>query len=328
MNLGKYIFGIREEYLLSVSDDERKGQFLSYNILALMFMILVIVTTFSGVCFGLLIFNDWYMAIFSGLLLGGIGFALLLMVLFLNLTTSHTVLYERMTGMDKVFIEYFNTNLAGKSDDELLEIVKHQEKELRSQSLFVSNPRFHPSNIFVSAIKVLLILILSLIVSSGMQLFAFRNELNDSFAKMRVSTELQEIVAKYGAREKAPNDAFYQLAQDAEWRLQMLRNDSQSNPFLLIDCHSPLMAMETLSQSIGGWRVFFDVCFAFLFMIPFFLVKKSIRFAGGAYLRESTILDINTSMMFFLLTRRKCQEIKHTIGTEYVYDFKNFKAGQ
>jgi hypothetical protein len=70
MNLGKYIFGTREEYFDKMDDDTRKRQYLVYNILTLMFFVLVTMSFIAGLIYGLIIFNSWIISIFVGLFLG------------------------------------------------------------------------------------------------------------------------------------------------------------------------------------------------------------------------------------------------------------------
>ena len=97
MNLGKYLFGIREEYFTKVGDKEKDRQFLVYNNLSLMFYTLIAISTLAGVIYGLVLFNTWSIAIGVGLFLGGISFALLLLVFFLNMTTNQQNLYLTIT---------------------------------------------------------------------------------------------------------------------------------------------------------------------------------------------------------------------------------------
>ena len=59
MNLGKYIFGFRDEYLNKVSETERAEQTYSYNMLSLMFLVLITLCIVAGIVYGLVIFQNW-----------------------------------------------------------------------------------------------------------------------------------------------------------------------------------------------------------------------------------------------------------------------------
>ena len=63
MNLGKYIFGFRDEYLNKVSETEKAEQIYSYNMLSLMFLVLTTLCIVAGIVYGLVIFQNWIFAI-------------------------------------------------------------------------------------------------------------------------------------------------------------------------------------------------------------------------------------------------------------------------
>jgi hypothetical protein len=53
-----------------------------------------------------------------------------------------------------------------------------------------------------------------------------------------------------------------------------------------------------------------------LFIIPLILVKKSRKYGGGIFLKEVALSDISTSLMFYLLARRKSQQVRKIIEAE------------
>ena len=116
MNLGKYIFGVREEYFAKVSTKEKERQFLVFNNLTLMYFILVGFTILSGLVFGIMIFNNILLAIGISLFLGAICFVLLLLVFYLNMTTNYQGLYLTMTNMEPLFETHYKEDLKGLSD--------------------------------------------------------------------------------------------------------------------------------------------------------------------------------------------------------------------
>jgi len=313
MNLGKYLFGIREEYFYKVSPEERKKQFFAFNLLAAMFYVLVLLATVAGYCYGLVIFHNWIFAGITAIMLGGIAFVLLLLVLFLNMTTNYQELYSTMTDMSEVFKPYYDRDLSGLSDEEAQRIVQTHKMELREKNLVPDSPPFYVSGIFVSIIKLTLILILSCVIANGIEMWMFKDMLNKSMASMLASTELQQQLVASDSTGVHDNQIY------ARWTREMLTEPAE-HPFLLVNCQSILMINEIMGLALGKWKIVLDLLFFALYLIPFMIVKKSRRYAGGLFLKEVSLSDISISYMAFLLARRKCQQVKNMLENEYDYN--------
>ena len=180
MNLGKYIFGVREEYFTKIGDKERARQFLVYNNLSLMFYTLIAISALAGVIYGLMLFNNWWISIGVGLFLGGISFALLLLVFFLNMTTNYQNLYLTMTDMNPIFEEHENEDLQNISDERAEEKVQAKKMLLREANQEANFDHFHLSSVVTSIIKVSLILIISCVVANSLEFLVFHKSLNTS----------------------------------------------------------------------------------------------------------------------------------------------------
>jgi len=316
MNLAKYIFGFREEYFNKVSVEEKKKQYTAYNLLSLMLFILVIFSFLAGVIYGAIIFQQWIFAIITGLFLGGVSFILLLLVLFLNMTTDYNRLYDYMTDNSKIIEPYLDKDLTQLSDEELQVIAQEKKMLLREENQVPDPARFHISNIFTSIIKVTLILILSSIVANGFEFYIFRNKINDSLNIIRTNDKINELAQLQVADLKEHSNNY--LVINAHWLLEML-NEKAEQPFLLIRSYSILLSLEIMQKALGNFKIVFDLFFSILFLTPLVLVKKSRKYAGGVFLKEVALSDITTSFMFFLLAKRKIQQVKKTIENEYNY---------
>jgi hypothetical protein len=316
MNLAKYIFGFREEYFNKVSLEEKKKQYTAYNLLSLMLFILVIFSFLAGIIYGAIIFQQWIFAITTGLFLGGVSFILLLLVLFLNMTTDYNRLYDYMTDNSKIIEPYLDKDLTQLSDEELQVIAQEKKMLLREENQVSDPARFHISNIFTSVIKVTLILILSSIVANGFEFYIFRNKINDSLNIIRTNDKINELAQLQVADSKEHSNNY--LVINAHWLLEML-NEKAEQPFLLIRSYSILLSLEIMQKALGNFKIVFDLFFSILFLTPLVLVKKSRKYAGGVFLKEVALSDITTSFMFFLLAQRKIQQVKKTIENEYDY---------
>jgi hypothetical protein len=321
MNLGKYIFGTRTFLLEKVEENARQGQYRAYNLLALMFYTLVFACFVSGIVYGLVLFNSWPIALIIGLFLGFISFVLLILVLFLNMTTNHQDLYNNMTNMSPIFKQYEGQDFTHLSDEEAIRIVHEQKMLLRETNHTPSFDHFHISGIFSSAIKVILILVISCVVANAMELLMFRNALNSTLAKVESSADLH---AAAGLRDST--GATHLLSSDqqqkqvlAQWTLDMLKEDP-NKPFILINSQSILLSLDILDMSIGKFKVVMDILFALLFLTPFILVRKSHEYGGGELLKEAALMDISISFYSFLITQRESQKIINRIQNEYDYN--------
>jgi hypothetical protein len=316
MNLGKYIFGVREEYFTKVSDKETARQFRVYNNLSLMFYTLIAISTLAGLIYGLVLFNSWWIAIGVGLFLGGISFTLLLLVFFLNMTTNYQNLYLTMTDMNPIFEEHENDDLKNLSDERAEEKVQAKKMLLRETNQEAKFDHFHLSSVVTSIIKVTLILIISCVVANSLEFLIFHKSLNSSLNSLK-NNETLVACAKHELTEN--NDELNRKITLARWTLSMLKEDANA-PFILIKSKSLLLSMEILSLSIGKSKVVLDIVIALLFLTPFVLLKKSKEYAGGIFLKEAALYDIQCSHMFFLISERERRKIKEKIQNEYPYN--------
>jgi hypothetical protein len=315
MNLGKYIFGVREELFSKVETKEKERQFRVYNNLTLMYFILVGFTVISGLVFGIMIFNNIFLAIGIGVFLGAICFILLLLVFFLNMTTNYQGLYLTMTNMEPIFEPFYDKDMRGLTDEEALLMVEGEKQKLRETNQHATFDHFHLSSVVTSTVKVLLILIISAMVANAMEFVFFRSSLNESLHKIKTDPTL---IACANAKGTDSNDELNRKIILAKWTLDMLKpNPGES--FLFIDSRSFLLSYQVLDMSLGPWKVLLDIAFALLFLTPFILLRKSNEYAGGIFLKEAALIDIAHSYMFFLLSERERQKIKMEIETNYDY---------
>jgi hypothetical protein len=321
MNLGKYIFGIREEYILRLEQQEREEQFLAYNLLTAMFLVLVLLIFVSTVCYGLIIFQSWLPSIIMALFFSVILFVLLLLVLFLNMKSNVQQLTEKMTDFDEYYESIKEPRFINFNDDEALEYSIEHERILRSSSEKDGQPSFHISHLFITTIKVFLVILISFIVANGMEMLLFHNKLNETLHVVRESNQIKSVISDTTSAVLYRNEN--QIA--ANWTLNML-TEKPENPFILIDSYSFLLSFEILNLCLGKWKIVFDLSFSILFLIPFFLVKKSSRYAGGGYLRELTFSHLSTTLLFRILTDRKAASIhKELQEIDYELIFKKDK---
>lgn len=315
MNLGKYFFGIDEEYLAVLDEKVSRRQIMVYNILSFMLIVLVILAFIAGYVYGVIIFGDILSALIVGVFISFISFIILLLVLFLNMTTKYRALYDLMTNMEPVFKKFYGKDLTKMSDAEAYKIVKDHKAQISLTNIEPDPDLFHLSKIFTSAIKVFLILILSVVIANGVELLLFKGSINESFNKIKNSDQIQKSIQK----QKLSVSNGFEKGIEAQWTLSMLE-ENQQNPFNIINSYSILLALDVMTMTMGKWKLVIDLLFSLLFLSPFIIVRKSKEFSGGEYQKEVAVNDISTSFLFFLLSQRKCQQINKVIKEDY--DFK------
>jgi hypothetical protein len=309
MNLGKYIFGIREEYILQLEQGKREEQFLSYNILAAMFFVLVGLAFISSFCFGLILFQSWTISFILGIGFAAICFILLLLVLFLNMNTNDSELQRKMNDFEAYYQSIKEKRFETVTDEEALTIISEHEQLLRISNEEPQKSEFHISQLFIALVKIILVLVLSFIVANGIEMLMFQGKMNDALSIIKNSKEINSVLADTSSSLVNEN-----MKTNAQWTLNML-TENPSEPFILINCYSFLLNFEILTLCLGKWKIVFDLFFAILFLIPFIMVKKSSRFAGGGYVKELMIAHISTTLLFRILADRKCAEIRKEIET-------------
>ena len=303
MNLGKYIFGIREEYLKNSSEAQSKRQIYIYNLLTVMLLFLTLLIFLAGLVYGLVIFQHWVTALALGFVLAAVTFNLLLLSLFLNLRSGYSGLNDQEIDMESVFHEYRQKDLSSESDEKLQKIVEEFSFNLSKENEIPDGGKFHWSNIVKSSIKVGLIMIIAIIVSRGLQLFLFRNQLNYTIEQV-----VNSSVIKEQSEKKSQALGANEQSERARWVLEMCAPDPESHSF--ISCKSIILAFELLESSSDRFLIFIDVLFVVLFLIPFVMIQKGKEFRDGDYLREVVLNNIKVSLMHFLVTQRKTQQMR------------------
>lgn len=323
MNLGKYIFGIREEYFSHLEKRDRNSQFVLYNSLTLMYFILIGLSFFAGVIYGLMIFHSWLLAIFSGIIIAVIYFFILQLIFFLSLITNNKTIYDHFTQMDRIFKNFDKSNIESQSDEELIKSVDIYISELRFNADNQSTREFHSSFWYTSTIKVIVVLLFSCVVANGIEMFIFRSNVNHSLAAMKDSLQ---TIHPIDANTTMSDSTGSTVSTIKNWTLSMLI-EKESQPFVFIDSYSILLNYDVLLLSLGNWKILFDLFFGLVFLIPFVLVRKVRAYSEGTFLKEAGIVDIKTALLFYLLSQRKVRQIHSELKVvPYHFEKKNKHA--
>jgi hypothetical protein len=316
MMLGLHLFGMRKNLLHQLPEEVAKRQVNIYNLLALMLLVLSILGAASGLIYGLVIFNNWAIAVGSAVFLGFIFFLLLQLLLFLSLQTRFKEIKSQLSNMNNLYEQYKDHDLSGISDEEALEMTTNYRMTMRESAIIAEPTPFHFSQLIISTLFVSIILTISFLVASAIQIWMYRTTLNNTFFEIKNSTEIVELAE---ASKKQEKPLFLEQKMEAVWTLQML-TPAKGEDFKFVNCQSILMTFDVLFSGLGNTKIVIDLLFALLYLIPFLIVKRSEEVAGGALLKEASIEAIGKSYLMFLLSSRDIQKTKRKIETTFDYD--------
>jgi hypothetical protein len=316
MMLGLHLFGMRKNLLHQLPGEVAKRQVNIYNLLALMLLVLSILGAASGLIYGLVIFNNWAIAVGCAVLLGFIFFLLLQLLLFLSLQTRFKEIKSQLSNMNNLYEQYKDHDLSGISDEEALEMTTNYRMTMRESAIIAEPTPFHFSQLIISTLFVSIILTISFLVASAIQIWMYRTTLNNTFFEIKNSTEIVELAE---ASKKQEKPLFLEQKMEAVWTLQML-TPAKGEDFKFVNCQSILMTFDVLFSGLGNTKIVIDLLFALLYLIPFLIVKRSEEVAGGALLKEASIEAIGKSYLMFLLSSRDIQKTKRKIETTFDYD--------
>jgi hypothetical protein len=316
MMLGLHLFGMRKNLLHQLPGEVAKRQVNIYNLLALMLLVLSILGAASGLIYGLVIFNNWAIAVGCAVLLGFIFFLLLQLLLFLSLQTRFKEIKSQLSNMNNLYEQYKDHDLSGISDEEALEMTTNYRMTMRESAIIAEPTPFHFSQLIISTLFVSIILTISFLVASAIQIWMYRTTLNNTFFEIKNSTEIVELAEAFKKQEKP---LFLEQKMEAVWTLQML-TPAKGEDFKFVNCQSILMTFDVLFSGRGNTKIVIDLLFALLYLIPFLIVKRSEEVAGGALLKEASIEAIGKSYLMFLLSSRDIQKTKRKIETTFDYD--------
>ena len=202
MMLGLHLFGMRKNLLHQLPEEVAKRQVNIYNLLALMLLVLSILGAASGLIYGLVIFNNWAIAVGCAVLLGFVFFLLLQLLLFLSLQTRFKDIKSQLSNMDNLYEQYKDHDLSGISDEEALEMATNYRMTMRQSAIIAEPTPFHFSQLIISTLFVSIILTISFLVASAIQIWMYRTTLNNTFFEIKNSTEIIELAEAFKKQEK------------------------------------------------------------------------------------------------------------------------------
>jgi hypothetical protein len=315
MRLGLHLFGMRNSLLHQLPQDIAKRQVFIYNLLAFMLIILSLLGAGAGLIYGLVIFNHWGIAVGCSIFIGLVFFLLLQLLIFLSLQTHYKDVKAQLSNMGSLYEQYKGQDLTGISDEEALEIINNYRLSLRESAIIAEPSPFHFSQLVISSLFVSIILVISFLVSSALQIWMYQSTLNNTLQEIKNS---KEIIALSEAFEKQQNTSFLEQKMEAVWTLKMLK-PAKGETFKFVQCQSILMTFDVLFLGLGKVKIIIDLLFALLFLIPFLIVKRSKEISGGALLKEASIEAIGKSYLMFLLSTRDIQKTKKRIENTFDY---------
>ena len=297
------MFGVRKEYFDKVQNREivLNRQIKVYNLLALMLIFLIILTSVSFIVFSLVLFQSWLVALFVGTFMGFVVFNLLKLTFITSLLPRKAHLFDMILHREKLFEPYYQQELKDVSDDEIKKIVyeeKYKVREMKNMKLrdFVS------STLFISIlIRVALIVLLGFIVANGLELLIFKGQINKVLLEMKHS----------------------ELFKSDYWMKNKVL--SSKTPFILINSNSFFLDFKILAYGLGYWKIAIDALVIILFLLPFVVINKSKEFTEGEFVKELALSDMTIAYYCFLMTKKICENEHVKLVEQFDNNIDNLK---
>jgi len=298
MNIEIFL-GLQEAHFTQVGKEDSRRQKKIYSLLVVFEFLLATLSGLAAFTFTSTIFHSIFIGLVVAVAFSLIVFNLINLVLLATLNPLDDFLYKNWINKKYSIKDLDDEKIASlKTNAEVDSFLFDLKKNIRAHSeVFI--PR-KASFIFVFLRNLLLIFILGLIgliVANGLELFLFRNQINET---------IKELLAS-------------QTILDA-WVRQNLLEPEQGTEFILINSNSLLLNLELLSKGLGNWKWFLDFLVIFLFLLPYIIMYRSPEILKGIYQRELVLHQIEISNRHYIRTRQKIMETKEIFDSPEFLD--------
>jgi hypothetical protein len=299
--------GIDEGFLQKADAKDKSRQKFIYSMIVIMLLVVSGLISISAVTYMLIIFNNWLLAIASGLILCIIVFNLYRLLLVTAINAEKTSLGRYQLNHELQYDDFFDNNkseeMAVMPDEQILKIVNVRKDSLRESSSGNIGKSFNFSQLFFTNLfRVFILIVIAMVFSTGLQLLIFKNHIND------VLNSVSTILSK-----ESPES----------WLLQNVLTPNKGGGFILINSSSLLLCVQLLVKGLGFWKIILDFLFLLLVLLPLILILKSREVQNGSYVQELALHEISISFTHYLQTQKYCAGLlKKNLSKEFINKLK------
>lgn len=294
------LIGVDDKVLANVDPEHNERQSYILSMIGIMIMVISIICFLSSIVLAAPIFQSWVIGIFIGIFLGLVIFNLYRMFVMTALDVSGTSLEEYYTHYEKHFEANIDINqdYSKLSDKDLIEISKSSITKLRNKTSLDAGPnKITFEHLLTMIFRVLILSIIAIIFASGIELFLFRNQINNTIV---------EVIDLYKTQNNTEALKVYL--------------DNNGN-LLIFKTNSILFLLQVLIKGLGIWKFIIDIVIITIFLTPLAIIFKSMELKKSEYVQELALYEIEFTFLHYLRTQKQCSEVKKKLSIEYNYDF-------
>jgi hypothetical protein len=294
------LIGVDDKVLANVDPRHNERQSYILSMIGIMITVIPIICFLSSIVLAAPIFQSWIVAILIGIFLSLVVFNLYRLFVMTALDVSGTALEDYHTHHEKHFdinID-INQDYSKLSDNDLIKIAKNSIVQLRKKtSLDSSHPKVTFEHLLTMVFRVIILSIIAVIFASGIELFLFKNQINNT---------ILEIIN------------IYKIQNNTEALNYYVENNSEG---LLFKTNSILFLIKVLVKGLGVWKFIIDILVIIIFLTPLAIIFKSMELKKSEYVQEMALFEIESTFLHYLRTQKLCHQLTKKIAIDYNYDF-------
>lgn len=286
--------GIDKHVLKDTDEAIREAELRRFDLLSMMLVLVAFVAALAAWVFVLLIAHSLLVATALGTLVGLLIYNLYRIMLVTSINAYHTPLWEVQKNHEQLYQHIHVAHAAAFDEADIREMVEQRRQELRRLANDSQGYRHDNGQMVTLLLKLGVLAFMALVFATGLELFIFRNQLNESFDAIR---------------------SIY-TAQPDTWIVRSALSVPAYADFSLLECNSVLFAIDVLRLGLGGWKVVIDLLVVALFIIPLILTYRSHEVIDSVYVREQALQEISISHLHYLSTQAACYKIEQELAEQ------------
>lgn len=286
--------GIDKHVLKDTDEAIREAELRRFDLLSMMLVLVAFVAALAAWVFVLLIAHSLLVATALGTLVGLLIYNLYRIMLVTSINAYHTPLWEVQKNHEQLYQHIHVAHAAAFDEADIREMVEQRRQELRRLANDSQGYRHDNGQMVTLLLKLGILAFMALVFATGLELFIFRNQLNESFDAIR---------------------SIY-TAQPDTWIVRSALSVPAYADFSLLECNSVLFAIDVLRLGLGGWKVVIDLLVVALFIIPLILTYRSHEVIDSVYVREQALQEISISHLHYLSTQAACYKIEQELAEQ------------
>jgi hypothetical protein len=294
------LIGVDDKVLANVDPQHNERQSYILSMIGIMITVIPIICFLSSIVLAAPVFQSWIVGIFIGIFLSLVVFNLYRLFVMTALDVSGTALEDYHSHHEK----HFDANIdihqdfSKLSDIELIKIAKDSIIKLRKKtSMDAGHSKITFEHLLTMAFRVIILSIIAIIFASGIELFLFKNQINNI---------ILEVINLYKTQNNTEALKYY------------FDNNGEG---LLFKSNSILFLMQILIKGLGIWKFVIDIIIIIIFLIPLAIIFKSMELKKSEYVQELALYEIETTFLHHLRTQKLCSELNKQLAIEFNYDF-------